>query len=156
MFIDNLIIMRVTLTVNADELKIAQLLAKFSEQYGTTYTLKRNNGGFVLQMNVNQNNFGEFVRRLNHLKDCTFKVEEVHGGGLLDKLNVSPTKTNVDALVDKTTVAKTDIDPVDGGVIKLMGELWFCRPEYEEVIKEGAKVRVVRVEGVSLIVEEVK
>jgi membrane protein implicated in regulation of membrane protease activity len=90
------------------------------------------------------------------LKDCAFKVEEVHGGGLLDKLNVSPTKTNVDALVNKVTVAKTDIDPVDGGVVKLMGELWFCRPESEEVIKEGARVRVVRVEGVSLIVEEVK
>jgi len=156
MLTDNLVIMRVTLTVNADELKITQLLAKFSEQYRTTYNLKRNNGGFVLQMNVNQDNFGEFVRRLNHLKDCTFKVEEVHGGGLLDRLNVNPTKTNVDALVDKVTVAKTDIDPVDGGVIKLMGELWFCRPESEEVIKEGAKVRVVRVEGVSLMVEEVK
>jgi hypothetical protein len=148
--------MRVTLTVNADELKIAQLLAKFSEQYGSTYTLKRNDGGFILQMNVNKDSFGEFVRRLNHLKDCAFKVEEVHGGGLLDKLNVSPTKTNVDALVNKVTVAKTDIDPVDGGVVKLMGELWFCRPESEEVIKEGARVRVVRVEGVSLIVEEVK
>jgi hypothetical protein len=148
--------MRVTLTVNADELKIAQLLAKFSEQYGTTYTLKRNDGGFTLHMNVNTDNLGEFVRRLNLLKDCTFKVEEVRGGGLLDRLNVSPTKTNVDALVDKTTVAKTDIDPVEGGVIKLMGELWFCRPEGDEVIKEGARVRVVRVEGVSLIVEEVK
>jgi hypothetical protein len=148
--------MRVTLTISAEELKIAQLLAKFSEQYGTTYTLKRNNGGFVLNMNVNSDSFGELVRRLNHLKDCTFKIEELHGGGLLDKLNVSPTRTNVDALVDKVSVAKTDIDPVDGGVCKLMGELWFCRPESEEVIKEGAKIRVVRVEGVSLIVEEVK
>jgi hypothetical protein len=148
--------MRVALTVNADELKITQLLAKFSEQYGTTYTLKRKNGGFTLDMNVDTDSFGELVRRLNHLKDCTFKVEEVHGGGLLDKLNVRPTKTNVDALVGRVTVAKTDIDPVDGGVVRIMGELWFCRPEYEEVIKEGTKVRVVRVEGVSLIVEEVK
>lgn len=146
--------MRVTLTVKADELKIAQLLDKFSEQYRTTYSLKRKNGEFLLY--VNTDNFGELVRRLNHLKDCTFKVEEIHGGGLLEKLNVKPIRTNVDALLDMETVAKTDIDPVNGGVIKLQGELWFCRPEQDKVIKEGTKVRVVRVEGVSLIVEEVE
>jgi hypothetical protein len=146
--------MRITLTVKADDLKLAQLLDKFSEQYRTVYTLTRKNGEFNLQMNTD--NFGELVRRLNHLKDCIFKVEEIHGGGLLDKLNVKPAKTNVDALVDKETVAKTDIDPIDGGVVKLMGELWFCRPEHDKIIKEGTKVRVVRVEGVSLIVEEVE
>ena len=146
--------MRITLTIKADELKLAQLLSKFSEQYRASYSLKRMNGGFSLEMNTD--NFGELVRRLSHLKDSTFKVEEIHGGGLLDRLNVSPAKTNVDALVEKVTVAKTDIDPVDGGVVKLMGELWFCRPEYDKVIKEGSKVRVVRVEGVSLIVEEVE
>jgi hypothetical protein len=146
--------MRITLSIAADELKLAQLLAKFSEQYRTIYTLKRNDSKFTLQMNTD--NFGELVRRLNHLKDCTFKVEEIHGGGLLDRLNVRPEKTNVDALLDKETVAKTDIDPVNGGIIKLMGELWFCRPEHDKVIKEGTKVRVVRVEGVSLIVEEVE
>ncbi len=146
--------MRITLTINADELKLAQLLDKFSEQYRTVYTLKRNDGKFTLQMNTD--NFGELVRRLNHLKDCTFKVEEIYGGGLLDRLNVKLEKTNVDALLDKETVAKTDIDPINGGVIKLMGELWFCRPEHDKVIKEGTKVRVARVEGVSLIVEEVE
>jgi len=146
--------MRIILTIDADELKLAQLLDKFSEQYRTVYTLKRKNGEFILQ--VNTDNFGELVRRLNHLKDCTYKVEEIHGGGLLEKLNVRLAKTNIDALLDKETLAKTDINPVEGGVIKLMGELWFCRPEHDKVIKEGTKVRVVRVEGVSLIVEEVE
>jgi len=146
--------MRIILTIDADELKLAQLLDKFSEQYRTVYTLKRKNGEFILQ--VNTDNFGELVRRLNHLKDCTYKVEEIHGGGLLEKLNVRLAKTNIDALLDKETVAKTDINPVEGGVVKLMGELWFCRPEHDKVIKEGTKVRVARVEGVSLIVEEVE
>lgn len=146
--------MRIILTVKADELKLAQLLDKFSEQYRTVYTLKRKNGEFTLQATTDD--LGELVRRLNHLKDCTFKVEEIHGGGLLEKLNVRVTKTNVEALVGKETVAKTDINPVDGGVVKLMGELWFCRPEHDNVIKEGARVKVVRVEGVSLIVEEVE
>jgi hypothetical protein len=148
------ITMRIILTVKADELKLAQTLEKFAEQYRTTYTIKRKNGDYTLQ--VNTDDLGELVRRLNHLKDSEFKIEEVHGGGLLEKLNVSPTRTNVDALVGRETVAKTDIDPVEGGVIKLVGELWLCRPVYDKVIKEGAKVRVVRIEGVSLIVEEVE
>lgn len=148
--------MRITLTVKADELKLTQLLAKFSEQYGTYYTLKRRNGDFSLAMQLNADNYGELVRRFNLLKDCSFKVVEVHGGGLLDRLNVRPTKTNVDALIGKVAMAKTDIDPLEGGVVKLMGELWFCRPEHNKVIKEGTKILVVRVEGVSLIVEEVE
>jgi hypothetical protein len=145
--------MRVTLAVKADELKLAQMLDKFTEQYRAVYTLKRRNGEYTLQ--VNTTDFGELVRRLNHLKECTFKIEEIHGGGLVDRLNVSPAKTNVDALVGRETIAKTDIDPIEGGVTKLMGELWFCRPEHDKIIKEGARIRVVRVEGVSLIVEEV-
>lgn len=149
-----MVTMKIILTIKADELKLAQLLAKFSETHRIIYTLKRQNGGFLME--VNTGDFGELVRRLNHLKDCTFKIQEMHGGGLLGKLNVNLTKTNIDALVGKTTVAKTDIDPIDGGVIKLIGELWFCRPEYDKAIREGANVRVVGVEGVSLIVEEVK
>jgi hypothetical protein len=146
--------MRLVLTISADELKLAQLLAKFAESYRVTYSLTRENGDFLMQ--VNTDDFGELVRRLNHLKGCTFKVNEIHGGGLLGRLNVKPTKTNIDALVGRETVAKTDIDPVDGGVVKIFGELWFCRPAYEKVIKEGAKVKVVGIEGVSLLVEEVK
>ncbi len=149
-----MITMRIVLTIKADELKLAQLLSKFSKKHRIMYTLTRQNGDFLME--VNTSNFGELVRRLNHLKGCTFKVKEMHGGGLLDKLNVSLTKTNVDALVGRTTIAKTDIDPIDGGVIKLVGELWFCRPAYDKVITEGAKVKVVGVEGVSLIMEEVK
>ena len=145
--------MRIILTIKADELKLAQLLSKFSKNYRIVYTLKKQNGGFLME--VNTDDFGELVRRLNHLKGCSFEIKEMHGGSLLDKLNVRLTKTNVDALVGRTTPAKTDIDPVDGGVVKLVGELWFCRPEHDKTIKEGAKVKVVGVEGVSLIVEEV-
>ena len=149
-----MVTMRIILTIKVDELKLAQLLQKFSDQYRITYTLKRQNGDFLME--VNTDDFSELQRRLNHLKDCTFKIQEMHGGRLLDKLNVHLTKTNVDALVGKTTIAKTDINPIDGGVVKLVGELWFCRTQEDENIIEGARVRVVGVEGVSLIVEEVK
>jgi hypothetical protein len=147
--------MKVTLTVEADELKIVQLLSKFAEKYRMSYKLNRQPKGFRLDVELDSDDFGEFVRRMNHLKDATFKIEELRGGGLLDKFNVGLTRTNIDALIGKEAIAKTDIDPLDGGVVKLLGELWLSRPEDEKVIKEGSKVRVIRVEGVSLIVEGV-
>ncbi len=142
------------LTIKADEFKLAQMLQKFEKQHKVSYTLTRQNGSFTLRLKTDD--FSELVRRLNHIKGCTFKIEELHHGGLTDMINVNLTKTNVDALIGKTTVAKTDIDPVDGGVIKLIGELWFCRPRHDLVIKEGSRVMVVGVEGVSLMVKEVK
>jgi len=147
--------MKITLTVETDELKLVQLLSKFAEKYRMSYKLNRQTKGFLLDVELNSDDFGEFVRRFNHLKDATYKIEELRGGGLLDKFNVSLTRTNVDALIGKEAIAKTDIDPLDGGVTKLMGELWLSRTEDNTVIKEGSRVRVIRVEGVSLIVEGV-
>ena len=146
--------MRITLAIKADEFKLVQTLQKFAEQYKVSYTLTRQNGSFTLRLKTDD--FSELVRRLNHIKGCTFKIVEMYHGGLSDLINVNLTKTNVDALIGKVTVAKTDIDPVEGGVVKLIGELWFCRPRHDRVIKEGSQVMVVGVEGVSLIVEEVK
>ena len=148
--------MKVTLNVKADELKIAQLLSKFCEKYRMTYKLNHRPEGYLLEMELNSDDFGEFIRRLNHLKEATYNIEEMRGGGLLDRINVSLLRTNVDALVGKETIAKTDIDPIDGGIVKIGGELWLSKPEDCEVIKEGSKVRVIRVEGVSLIVEGVE
>jgi hypothetical protein len=147
--------MKVTLTVEADELKIAQLLSKFAEKYRMSYKLNRQAKGYLLEVELNSEDLGEFVRRMNHLKDATFKIQEMRGGGLLDRFNVRLTRTNVDALIGKEAIAKTDIDPIDGGIIKLGGELWLSRPEDDKIVKEGCKVRVTRVEGVSLIVEGV-
>lgn len=147
--------MKVTLTVEADELKLVQLLSKFAEKYRMSYKMKRQAKGFQVDAELNSDDFGELIRRLNHLKDATYKIEETRGGGLLDMFNVSITRTNVDALIGKEGTAKTDIDTLDGGVTKLMGELWLSRSEDEQIIKEGSRVRVIRVEGVSLIVEGV-
>jgi hypothetical protein len=148
--------MKVTLNVKADELKLAQMLSKFNEKYPLTYKLNRRPQGYLLEVDLNGEDFGEFIRRLNHLKDATYNIEEMRGGGLLDKINVSLLRTNSDALVGKESIAKTDIDNLDGGVVKLGGELWLAKPVDDySVIKEGSKVRVVRVEGVSLIVEGV-
>jgi hypothetical protein len=147
--------LKVALTVKADELKIAQLLSKFAEKYRMSYKLNRRGAGFLLDVDLNSDDLGEFIRRMNHLKDADFKIEEIRGGGPLDQLNVSLTRTNADILIGKESIAKTDITS-DGGVIKINGEQWLARPvDDDAVIPQGSKVRVVRIEGVTLIVEGV-
>jgi len=147
--------MIVTLTVVADDFKLSQMLDKFALQYRVSYSLTRQNEHFVLR--VKTDDFGELIRRLSLIKDCTYKIQELYDTRRFsDRINVNLTKTNIDALVGRSTVAHTNIDPVDGGVVKVVGELWFCRPKQDRVIKKGSPVTVVGVEGVSLIVEEVK
>ncbi len=148
--------MKVTLTAKADELKIVQLLSKFAEKYRLSYKLNRQANAYRLEVDLDSDDFGELIRRMNHLKDAEFKIEEIRGGGTLDQLNVPLTRTNVDTLIGKEAFAKTDLDPIDGGIIKIGGEVWLARPVEENIIRQGSKVRVVRIEGVTLIVEEVK
>jgi membrane protein implicated in regulation of membrane protease activity len=78
----------------------------------------------------------------------------MRGGGLLDRFNVNSLRNNADSLVGKEATAKTDVDAIDGGVVKLGGELWMAKPDDCSIIQGGSKVRVVRVEGVSLIVDK--
>jgi hypothetical protein len=147
--------MMVTLTIEADDLKLTQVLDKFSRQYNVSYNLSRQNDHFILRLKTDD--LGELIRRLNHIKGCTFKIQELSESRPFSSIiNVNLTKTNIDALIGKSTVAQTDITPVDGGLVKIIGELWFCRPKHDRVIKKDTSVKIVGVEGVSLIVEEVK
>jgi len=143
-----------TLTIQADDLVLSQVLDKFSKQYGVSYTLKRENSHFSLR--IKTDDLGELVRRLNHIKDCHFQIQEIFETHKFANLvNVNFTKTNIDSLIGRTTIAQTDITPIDGGLIKLIGENWFSRPNSDRTIPKGVSIKVVGVEGVSLIVEEV-
>ncbi len=147
--------MIITLTIKADDFKLTQMLDKFANQYKVSYTLTRQNEHFILR--VKTNDLGELIRRLSHIKDATYKIQEMYETRRFsDMINVNLTKTNIDALVGRTTAAYTDIYPVDGGLVKVVGELWFCRPKQDRIIKKSSQVHIVGVEGVSLIVEEVK
>jgi len=150
--------MAVKIEIKGDAFKLAQMLSKFSSQHRTNFTLTRQeNEGFILD--ISTSDFGELIRRLRHIKGCDFKIQELRAEEervTADSARVNLTKTNIDALMGKSTVAKTRIDPVDGGQIKLLGELWSCHPKHGKAIREGSTVRVVGVEGVNLMVEEVK
>lgn len=144
----------VALRVEADEFKLYQLLDKFSQQYGASYSLVRHDDAFTLR--VKTDDFGELIRRINLIKGSKYQIVEMVGNPSVKYAKANFTPTNVDSLIGRETVAQSDIKPVEGGLIKLLGEQWFARPEADDTIPKGASVRVLRVEGVSLIVEELE
>lgn len=147
--------MIVTLTIEADDLTLTQVLDKFSKQYNLGYSLVRENNHFLLR--IKTNDLGELIRRLNHIKDCKFQIQEIlESRSVSDLININMTKTNIDAIIGRITVAQTDITPIDGGQVKVVGEIWLARPKHDKAIQKGATVKVVGVEGVSLMVEEVE
>ena len=64
-------------------------------------------------------------------------------------------KTNIDAIVGRKLIVKTDIDNIKGtGKVDMDGSTWLAASSIDEVvIEKGAEVRVVRVQGAKLIVE---
>ena len=92
----------------------------------------------------------------NQEQVIVFQIMEIVGSPKIKRAKAELTKTNIDALLGKETRALTDITPLDGGMIKLIGEQWYARPVYDRVIPQGTMIKVLRVEGVSLIVENVE
>jgi membrane-bound ClpP family serine protease len=134
--------------------RLYQVLDKFSQQHDASYSLVRCEEGFTLR--IKTDDFGELIRRINLIKGSKYQIVEMVGNPNVKQAKANFTPTNVDALVGRETVAQTDIKPVEGGLIKIFGEQWFARPEADDVIAKGTTVKVLRVEGVSLIVEEVE
>ena len=64
-------------------------------------------------------------------------------------------KTNIDAIVGRKLIAKSDIDNLHGfGKVDMDGSTWLAASSVDNiVIHAGEEVRVVEVQGVKLIVE---
>lgn len=62
--------------------------------------------------------------------------------------------TNADRCIGETAVVVEAIDNVNAkGQVKVNGNIWSARSETDEVIAEGEKVTVLKIEGVKLIVK---
>ncbi len=70
-------------------------------------------------------------------------------------VNSKVKKTNIDAVVGRRLVAKTDIDNLHGfGKVDMDGSTWLAQSSSDEiVINAGQEVVVVQVKGAKLIVE---
>ena len=70
------------------------------------------------------------------------------------KAKVTP--TNADALVGRICAVTEDIDPVEGGRVKIGDVTWSARSEHGDVIPAGTLVKVQKIQGAKVFVEEVK
>lgn len=64
--------------------------------------------------------------------------------------------TNADALVGRTCHVTEDIDPVEGGRVKIGDVTWSARSEGGKTIPAGTMVKVLKIQGAKVFVEEVK
>ena len=62
--------------------------------------------------------------------------------------------TNADALVGKLCTVTEEIDPVEGGRVKVGDVTWSARSEEE--IPVGARVKILKIQGAKVFVEQVK
>lgn len=64
--------------------------------------------------------------------------------------------TNADALIGKIAIVTEEVDNDAGkGEVKVEGKAWTARSETGRNVAIGAKVEIVKIEGVKLIVKEV-
>ena len=73
------------------------------------------------------------------------------------KIHPNALKTNVDAMIDAKGYVTVDIDNLTAtGQVKLKAMEWTARSTSGEPIKAGTLVKVDRIEGVKVLVSEVK
>jgi len=67
-------------------------------------------------------------------------------------------KTNVHALVGRKGVVTKPISPDEGGQIRIGGDYWTAKTYFDDapVIPEGARVEILKVEGVTAVVMPVE
>lgn len=78
---------------------------------------------------------------------------------LVDKYmkNTKTIVTNSASLINKFGIVTVDINPLEGvGQIKVEGEIWSAKSENNELILKGTKVKVLKIDGVKLIVSPLK
>ena len=69
------------------------------------------------------------------------------------KPGISP--TNADRILGQTALVTQTIDNLaQSGQVKLSGQVWTARSENGQVIPEKTRVRILRIEGVKVVVSE--
>ncbi|MFZ7121020.1 MAG: NfeD family protein [Eubacteriaceae bacterium] len=74
----------------------------------------------------------------------------------VDYLKVGKTKTNVDSIIGNIGIVLEDINTFKYGQVKVNGQIWTAKSEMKVHIEKNTKVEIIGVEGVKLIVKEIK
>lgn len=68
-------------------------------------------------------------------------------------INTKSIATNADRVIGKIGIVKETVDNMAGaGTVSVGGKLWTARSDSGAVIEKGARVEILRIEGVKLIV----
>lgn len=70
------------------------------------------------------------------------------------RFNTKRIATNADALIGKICLVTEDIDPMEGGRVKVGDVTW--RAHCDKEISAGTRVKILKIQGAKVIVEEVK
>lgn len=73
----------------------------------------------------------------------------------VDKDKTYKYNTNLQGIEQKTGVVKEEIPPYMTGIVRLTGEDWTAISDSNEKIEVGQLVKVIRIEGVKLVVKSV-
>lgn len=73
----------------------------------------------------------------------------------VDKDKTYKYNTNLQGIEQKTGVVKEEIPPYMTGIVRLTGEDWTAISDSNEKIEVGQLVKVIRIEGVKLVVKPV-
>lgn len=64
--------------------------------------------------------------------------------------------TNSFSLINKNGIVTVDINPLEGtGQVKVNGEVWSAKAENNSIILKNSQVKVLKIDGVKLVVEQV-
>lgn len=76
---------------------------------------------------------------------------------LVKKMKKNKTRTNSDRLIDEIGIVTEDIDDIDFvGAVKVRGQVWSAKSVDKTKIEKNKKVKIHGIEGVKLIVSEIK
>ena len=64
--------------------------------------------------------------------------------------------TNADALIGRVCLVTEAIDPLEGGRVKVGDVTWSAFVETGEAIPDGSHVKILKIQGSKVIVEQVK
>ena len=72
------------------------------------------------------------------------------------KFNKDKIPTNADRIINKTGIVTEDIrEDKFAGEVKYEGQIWSAVSENGEFIEKNSKVKILRIEGVKLVVEKI-
>ena len=72
------------------------------------------------------------------------------------RFNTKRVATNADALIGKICLVTEDIDPMEGGRVKVGDVTWSARSEGNKVIPAGEQVKILKIQGAKVFVAPVK